>query len=185
MIKQTVVAAALLATGLAESALAERIVAIGTGVVSVTNISDNVVSTLVSDADTAFSQIPGAAIFVSVAGDPDLFTITFTGETRCNDTEGAATGWCAVRIVATRAGTPDIIFNPNAAVSGVNIRDAAFDANPTGLNNSEEWEFHSLTASARLPVGNWMLRAQRAVEVTSGSTTFLLDDWNMNIIRSE
>ena len=114
----------------------------------------------------------------------DLFTVTFSAETQCSDTAGAATGWCSVRIVATQ-GSTTVVFNPNALTNGVNVRDFGFDLNPTGITNADEWESHSITQSARLPAGRWIIRAQRAVEVTAGSTTFRLDDWNLNIIQSD
>jgi hypothetical protein len=193
MFRQVALGAALLATGMVGTSMAAVVVTTGAGVLSVINVSETAPSQLTSAADTGFSQIPNAFRGVTVPGgidddgDPvvqtDLFTVTFSGETQCRDTAGAATGWCSLRIVATQGGTT-IVFNPNGATNGVNIRDFAFDSNPTGISNADEWESHAITQSARLPTGTWVIRAQRAIEVTAGSTTFRLDDWNLNIVAS-
>jgi hypothetical protein len=78
------------------------------------------------------------------------------------------------------------VFLPNAAAGGGDgVRDFAFDANPTGITNGDEWESHSVTQSRRLPAGQWTIRVQRAIEVVAGSTGYRLDDWHMSIVVSD
>jgi len=169
---------------LAGASSATPVLTFGTGVISVANISETAPSSISSATDTLFAQIPGALRTYVVTTPNDLFTVTFTAETQCRDTAGAATGWCAVRIVASQ-GSTILVFHPNAATNGVNIRDFSFDSNPTGITNADEWESHSVTQSARLQAGTWTIRVQRAIEVTAGSTSFRLDDWNLNIVVTD
>jgi hypothetical protein len=178
-----------LATGLTAilvgAGSAAAIVETGQGVKSVTNISEASSSEISSAVDTNFTDVPGAVRTLNVAAPNDFFTVTFNAESRCCDDGGAASGHCSIRIVATQNNTV-AIFRPNpAAGGGEGIRDFAFDSNPTGISNLEEWESLSVTRSARLPAGQWTIRVQRAIEAEAGTTAFRLDDWLMSIIVSD
>lgn len=168
----------------AGTASATLVKTFGTGVIQVVNFSETAPSTFSSDKDTAFFGLPGAVVTYDVTSRSDLFTVTFSAETQCRDASGPATGWCSMRVVATQGETV-VVFNPNAATNGVTIRDFAFASNPAGTSNADEWESHSVTQSARLPEGRWVIRVQRAIEVTAGATAFRLDDWNLTIIQSD
>jgi hypothetical protein len=120
---------------------------------------------------TAFVDLPGAAVTVSVPGGQSrLFDASFTAESLC---AGPNSGYCSLRIVATNVVTGGSVqLNP---ASGI---DYAFDSDQAGAAQ-DLWEGNAMDRSIRLPGGTWRIRVQRAV--TNNTISFRLDDWHLAV----
>ena len=187
MFRHVALGAAAFLAGSIGIASAAIVVNSGGAVSSVTNVSQNAASSITSAVSTAFADLPGAAVTVTVPtgtnsdGGPitlsRLISTTFSAESQCN---GAGTGWCSIRFVAVGAGGT-VIFNPIASPTA---DDFAFDTNVTGATDTDFWEAHAIQGSRRLTSGTWSIRVQRAIHATAGATNFRLDDWNFQVMVS-
>jgi hypothetical protein len=127
-------------------------------------------------SSTVFSDLPGAAVTVSVpGGTSQLINARFTAESNCTRANPALGGWCSARIVAQRIGVlpvpPPVELNPVAGL------DYAFDSAGT-----DQHEGHAMERSLRLATGTYIVKVQRAV--TSPLIAFRLDDWHLAVEKS-
>jgi len=140
----------------------------GGGVVRVDNRTETSAS---STNATTWLDLPGANALVGVpAGQSRLFDARFTAESQC---QGANSGYCSVRIIATNVATGGSIeLNPQSGI------DYAFDSDQAG-GASDLWEGNAMERSIRLPGGTYRIRVQRAV--TNNTVSFRLDDWHLAV----